>query len=185
MTGAAVRTRLVLFDLDGTLVDTAEDLATALIQCQRRRGLAPTPLDELRPWTSHGARGLIRCAFGIGPSPPPGPCVVHRYAKCVAGSYADGGQSTAAAGFHATKLLPVFVGAYGVKMQPTRYSFPSGAALGHSFRVEHWLANASPVGYGCVGERFAYAACELPVLYWGTFFSVIPISGFPVARSRM
>jgi N-acetyl-D-muramate 6-phosphate phosphatase len=67
MTGAAVRTRLVLFDLDGTLVDTAEDLATALIQCQRRRGLAPTPLEELRPWTSHGARGLIRCAFGIGP----------------------------------------------------------------------------------------------------------------------
>ena len=61
------RTTLVLFDLDGTLVDTAEDLAAAVNQCRVRRGLAPTPPQDLRPWTSHGARGLIRQAFGIGP----------------------------------------------------------------------------------------------------------------------
>jgi N-acetyl-D-muramate 6-phosphate phosphatase len=71
MSGAApaagVRTRLVLFDLDGTLVDTAQDLAAAVNRCRRRRGLPPTPLEELRPWTSHGARGMIQCAFGIGP----------------------------------------------------------------------------------------------------------------------
>jgi phosphoglycolate phosphatase len=67
MSGAAVRTRLVLFDLDGTLVDTAQDLAAAVNRCRTNRGLAPTPLHELRPWTSHGARGMIRCAFGIGP----------------------------------------------------------------------------------------------------------------------
>jgi 2-phosphoglycolate phosphatase len=69
MSGAApaaeVRTRLVLFDLDGTLVDTAEDLAAAVNRCQTKRGLTPTPLAELRPWTSHGARGLIRRAFSI------------------------------------------------------------------------------------------------------------------------
>lgn len=64
---AGVRTRLVLFDLDGTLVDTAQDLAAAVNRCRTRRNLAPTPLHELRPWTSHGARGLIRCAFGMGP----------------------------------------------------------------------------------------------------------------------
>lgn len=64
---AAVRTTLVLFDLDGTLVDTAEDLGAAVNRCQTLRGLPPTPLEDLRPWTSHGARGLIQRAFGIEP----------------------------------------------------------------------------------------------------------------------
>jgi N-acetyl-D-muramate 6-phosphate phosphatase len=62
------RHRLVLFDLDGTLVDTAEDLANAVNRCRTGRGLKPLPSNELRPWTSHGARGLIRHAFGIEPS---------------------------------------------------------------------------------------------------------------------
>ncbi len=66
--GASPRTRLVLFDLDGTLVDTAQDLAAALNRCRTLRGLEPTPVLELRPWTSHGARGLIRHAFGLEPS---------------------------------------------------------------------------------------------------------------------
>jgi 2-phosphoglycolate phosphatase len=65
---APERTRLVLFDLDGTLVDTAEDLATAVNRCRTRRGLAPTPPHELRPFTSLGARGLIERAFGLVPS---------------------------------------------------------------------------------------------------------------------
>jgi len=60
--------RLVLFDLDGTLVDTADDLASAVNRCRTARGLAPVDPAELRPWTSHGARGLIRHAFGMGPS---------------------------------------------------------------------------------------------------------------------
>jgi N-acetyl-D-muramate 6-phosphate phosphatase len=64
----AVSPRLILFDLDGTLVDTAEDLANAVNRCRTARGLTPIPPSDLRPWTSHGARGLIRCAFGIEPS---------------------------------------------------------------------------------------------------------------------
>ncbi|HEX4585398.1 MAG TPA: HAD-IA family hydrolase [Burkholderiaceae bacterium] len=64
---AALRTRLILFDLDGTLVDTAQDLAAALNRCQLLRGLPLTPPQELRPWTSHGARGLIGHAFGLEP----------------------------------------------------------------------------------------------------------------------
>jgi 2-phosphoglycolate phosphatase len=64
---AALRTRLILFDLDGTLVDTAEDLAAAVNQCRMRRGLQSRPPQELRPWTSHGARGLISHAFGLQP----------------------------------------------------------------------------------------------------------------------
>jgi phosphoglycolate phosphatase len=67
---AGERIELVLFDLDGTLVDTAEDLAAAVNQCRRRRGLPLTPPQELRPWTSHGARGLIQRSFGLQPSDP-------------------------------------------------------------------------------------------------------------------
>lgn len=61
---------LVLFDLDGTLADTAPDLADAANRMRVRRGLAPLALDVLRPMASHGARGLLGAAFGIGPDAP-------------------------------------------------------------------------------------------------------------------
>ncbi len=57
----------VLFDLDGTLADTAPDLAAAVNQMRHARGLALAPLERLRPLASAGARGLIGGAFGIGP----------------------------------------------------------------------------------------------------------------------
>jgi N-acetyl-D-muramate 6-phosphate phosphatase len=57
----------VLFDFDGTLADTAPDLAAAVNQMRHARGLAPAPLERLRPLASAGARGLIGGAFGIGP----------------------------------------------------------------------------------------------------------------------
>ncbi|HXZ07623.1 MAG TPA: HAD-IA family hydrolase [Paraburkholderia sp.] len=57
----------VLFDLDGTLADTAPDLAAAVNKMRHERGLAMVPLDDLRPLASAGARGLIGGAFGIGP----------------------------------------------------------------------------------------------------------------------
>lgn len=59
--------RLVLFDLDGTLADTAPDLAGAVNRMRSARSLAPVPLDELRPLASHGARGLVGHAFGVTP----------------------------------------------------------------------------------------------------------------------
>jgi 2-phosphoglycolate phosphatase len=61
---------LVLFDLDGTLVDTAADLAAAVNRQRRRRGLGELPTDELRPLASHGARGMIGKAFGLTPADP-------------------------------------------------------------------------------------------------------------------
>jgi len=64
---AAAAVRLVLFDLDGTLADTAPDLAGAMNACLAARGRAPLPLELLRPWASHGARGLIQQAFGLHP----------------------------------------------------------------------------------------------------------------------
>ncbi len=57
----------VLFDLDGTLVDTAPDLAGALNRVRVDRGLAPMPVDALRPFASAGARGLIGAGFELTP----------------------------------------------------------------------------------------------------------------------
>jgi phosphoglycolate phosphatase len=59
--------RAVLFDLDGTLADTAPDLAAAVNKSRQQRGLPPTPYEKLRPVASAGARGLIGAAFGLGP----------------------------------------------------------------------------------------------------------------------
>lgn len=61
------KTQLVLFDLDGTLADTAPDLANAANLQRERHGLPPMPLAELRPYTSAGARGMLGKAFGLTP----------------------------------------------------------------------------------------------------------------------
>jgi len=59
--------RAVLFDLDGTLADTAPDLAAAVNLMRTQRGLAPTPYEQLRPLASAGARGLIGIALNKTP----------------------------------------------------------------------------------------------------------------------
>jgi 2-phosphoglycolate phosphatase len=60
----------VLFDLDGTLVDTAPDLAGTLNEMRRRRGLEPVPLEQVRPFVSHGARGMLTSGFRITTDDP-------------------------------------------------------------------------------------------------------------------
>ena len=65
----------VLFDLDGTLADTAPDLAAALNRVRRARGLEPVPEAHLRPASSHGARGLIGRGMGIAPEHPEYPAL--------------------------------------------------------------------------------------------------------------
>ena len=60
----------MLFDLDGTLADTAPDLGAALNRVRRDRGLEPVPLAQLRPYASHGARGLIGAGMASRPSEP-------------------------------------------------------------------------------------------------------------------
>lgn len=55
----------VFFDLDGTLADTAEDLAAPVNAMRGERGLPPLPLAELRPYASMGARGLILRGLGV------------------------------------------------------------------------------------------------------------------------
>ncbi|MGQ0547475.1 MAG: HAD family hydrolase [Betaproteobacteria bacterium] len=59
--------RAVLFDLDGTLADTAPDLAAALNRLRADQGLEPMPLERVRPFASAGARGLVHVGFGVKP----------------------------------------------------------------------------------------------------------------------
>jgi N-acetyl-D-muramate 6-phosphate phosphatase len=55
----------VLFDLDGTLVDTAPDLGYALNLQRQRHGLPPLADEMIRPQASHGARGLLEIGFDL------------------------------------------------------------------------------------------------------------------------
>ena len=58
----------VLFDLDGTLIDSAPDLAGAGNDMRTARGLAPLPFEQFRPMVGSGARGMVGIALQIGPA---------------------------------------------------------------------------------------------------------------------
>jgi phosphoglycolate phosphatase len=62
--------KLVLFDFDGTLADTAPDLAAAANKQRTRQGLSPLPYELFRPLASQGARGLLKVGLGIDPDHP-------------------------------------------------------------------------------------------------------------------
>ena len=55
----------VLFDLDGTLIDSAPDLGAAANKMRTDRGLISLPLCQYRPMAGAGARGMIGVAFGL------------------------------------------------------------------------------------------------------------------------
>jgi len=60
----------VLFDLDGTLIDSAPDLGAAADKMRVDRGLSSLPLDHYRPMAGAGARGMLGIAFGMTPEHP-------------------------------------------------------------------------------------------------------------------
>ena len=61
------RPRAVLFDLDGTLIDSAPDLAGACNEMRVERGLEALPYETLRRMVGSGARGMVGTAFGLAP----------------------------------------------------------------------------------------------------------------------
>jgi phosphoglycolate phosphatase len=58
---------MILFDLDGTLVDTAQDLGHALNLQRELHGLAHLPMHAIRPFASHGSKGLVGLGFNLTP----------------------------------------------------------------------------------------------------------------------
>jgi len=62
-----VGVQAILFDLDGTLIDSAPDLGAAANKMRVDRALAPFPLSNYRAMAGAGARGMIGVAFGLTP----------------------------------------------------------------------------------------------------------------------
>ena len=60
----------VLFDLDGTLIDSAGDLGAAANKVRQSRGLPAMPLASYRHMAGSGARGMVAVAFGLAPGDP-------------------------------------------------------------------------------------------------------------------
>lgn len=70
---------VVLFDLDGTLVDTAPDLGFALNSLLEQEGKAPLDHALIRPVASNGSAGLLGLGFGISKEDPAYPALQQRF----------------------------------------------------------------------------------------------------------
>lgn len=74
-----VNTRAILFDLDGTLIDSAPDLGAAADKMRLDRGLESLPYESYRPMAGAGARGMLGVAFGLAPEHPDYPAMKEEF----------------------------------------------------------------------------------------------------------
>ncbi len=63
-------TQAVLFDLDGTLLDTSHDMGSALNRLLVEHGRQPLPFAQIRSKVSHGANALVKLGFNLHPEDP-------------------------------------------------------------------------------------------------------------------
>ncbi|HUR40566.1 MAG TPA: phosphoglycolate phosphatase [Verrucomicrobiae bacterium] len=84
--------RCILFDLDGTLVDTAPDLGYAANQVRAEVGLPPLPEEQYRPVASAGARGLLKVGLDLTPDHPEFPARRESFLKHYRANLARGSR---------------------------------------------------------------------------------------------
>jgi phosphoglycolate phosphatase len=79
MSATIVPLQAVLFDLDGTLNDTAPDMTAALNRLREEKGLRALPYELLRPYVSRGSNGLLNVGFGGDPADAARAALVERF----------------------------------------------------------------------------------------------------------
>ncbi|HKU87697.1 MAG TPA: HAD-IA family hydrolase [Casimicrobiaceae bacterium] len=131
----ALAVKAVLFDLDGTLADSAGDLAGAINRIRRERGLAPVTVASMRPYASAGARGLLGAGMGVAPDDAEYPALREQFL-----AYYEAGLAETTALFDgiatlldtlAARRLPFGI----VTNKAARYTRPVVAALGLDARA--------------------------------------------------
>ncbi len=133
MSGSLVRA--VLFDLDGTLIDSAPDLAGTANDMRADRDLPALPFSALRPMVGSGARGMVGRAFDLGPQDDGFPALrdefLSRYqARMTRSTCVFAGMLPVLAALDA-KQVPWGI----VTNKATRYSEPIVLALGLAQRA--------------------------------------------------
>ncbi|MEO8535909.1 MAG: HAD-IA family hydrolase [Betaproteobacteria bacterium] len=128
--------RAVLFDLDGTLADSAGDLAGAVNRIRRERGLTDVDVASLRPFASSGARGLLGAGMGVVPGDAEFPELRDLFLRY----YEQGLAQTTALFDGIAPLLDALESRrlrWGiVTNKATRYTGPVAAALGLDRRAD-------------------------------------------------
>lgn len=102
--------RAVLFDLDGTLIDSAPDLGASADRMRTDRGLPSLPLEHYRHMAGAGARGMLGIAFNMTPDHPDFPAMreefFRNYESCMTErTYAFEGVAELIATLHAAGLV--------------------------------------------------------------------------------
>ena len=154
-----------LFDLDGTLLDSAPDLAAAANHLREVRGLTPLPFETLRKTASSGARGLLGAAFGIHPDDP-------GYAEMVK-EFLDYYEAHMAEHSHLFEGVPKMIdnikaqgASWGIiTNKHARFVHPSEAIYAGDDKRDIDAANGANVF--SVAVKWGYLGSPQPVELWG------------------
>ena len=123
--------KAVLFDLDGTLIDSAPDLGAAADKMRVERGLPSLPYERYRPMAGAGARGMLGEAFGIGPEHPDFPQLREEFFK----NYEA----------RMTELTRIFEGVPELLNELVRRELPWGVVTNKAARFTEPLTRSMPL----------------------------------------